>query len=133
MKAPQVIIQIKEKMVIKEVEVRFVDSIPCPPFLRPFTLSHEFYSIAGSVTNTKLNLDSIQIPNTQSVVIGTKKNGVFKKNEHIVTVQNSNPYMSTGNITSYTIKKKKKWYETTSFNIGLGFIGGVLIYRTVSR
>lgn len=132
-KDPEVIIQIEERIVIKEVEVRFTDSIPCPPFYKPFDLTEEFYSLSGSVTNTKFSLDSLQIPNTQSVVVGTKKNGLFKRNDHIVTVQNSNPYMNTEKIKSYTIKQKKRWYETTPFKVTVGFIAGVLTYRTVSK
>ncbi len=132
-KEPEVIIQIEERVVIKEIEVKFVDSIPCPPFKRPFDLSHEFYSLSGSFTNTKFKLDSIKIPNTRSVVVGTKRNGFLKRNDHIVTIQNSNPFMSTKKITSYTIKEKKKWYETTSFKVGVGFVGGILTYRTMSK
>jgi len=132
-KDPEVIIQIKERIVIKEVEVMFHDSIPCPPFYKPFDLSHEFYSLSGSVTNTKFKLDSIKIPNMRSVVVGTKKNGFLKRNDHIVTIQNSNPFMSTKKITSYTIKEEKKWYETTSFKVGVGFLGGILTYRTMSK
>jgi len=133
MKDPGVIIQIKEKIVIKEVEVRFTDSIPCFPFYKPFGLEHEFYSLSGSVTNTMFKLDSIQIPNIQSIVLGTKKNGLFKKNDHIVTIQNSNPYVNTGPITSYTIKKKKKWFESAPFQIGLGFVAGVITTKTLGK
>jgi hypothetical protein len=132
-KDPEVIIQIEERVVIKEVEVTFIDSIPCPPFNKPFDLSHKFYSLSGSFTNTKLKLDSIKIPNTRSVVVGTKRNGFLKRNDHIVTIQNSNPFMNSKKITSYTIKEEKKWYETTSFKMGLGFVGGVFIYRTMSK
>ena len=132
-KDPEVIIQIEERVVIKEVEVKFVDSIPCPPFSSSFNLSDEFYSLSGSFTNTKLKLDSIKIPNTRSITVGTKKNGFLKRNDHIVTIQNSNPFMSTKNITSYTIKEKKKWHETTLFKLGLGFISGVITHRTMSK
>lgn len=132
-KKPEVIIQFKERIVLKEVEIRFTDSIPCDPFFMPFRKSEPFYLISGSVKNNGITLDSIYMPNSQSVVLGTKKNGLFKKNDHIVTVQNTNPYITTTGITSYTIKDRKKWFQTGWFKFGAGVVGGLTLYRIVNK
>jgi hypothetical protein len=66
------------------------------------------------------------IPNNQTIVVGEKRVGLFKK-EHRVEVTNSNPYLMTTNLGSYTITDKKKWWQHPLINFGIGLVGGYVI------
>jgi hypothetical protein len=66
-------------------------------------------------------------------VVGTKKNGLFKKNEYVITVQNSNPYMQVTGLQNYTLTPKKRFYEKTWFNFSVGFVAGFATDRALNR
>ena len=106
--------------------------IPCDSnFLVSFSDSSEFYNIAGSVQNDGVNINKISFPNRTTVTLGRKKVRLFK-HESIVAVTQSNPYMNTEAISTYTFPEEKKWYQRTWIKITAGAIlGGVVTYKVV--
>jgi len=102
-----------------------IDSIEIPYYIKgndfnkPFEIKKEFYSFSGNSTNLGLFINSIIIPNKQSIVIGDKKTSFFK-NKYQINVINSNPYIKTTNLESFVYKEKKK-----RFGIGLQFGYGI--------
>lgn len=118
---------------IDTVEVRFTDTLPCSDFFRTFRIDSSHYKLDGNLTNKSLTINGIQIPNTQNIVVGTKKNGLFKKNEYIITVQNSNPYMQVTGLQNYTLTPKKRFYEKTWFVFSAGFVAGFVTDRQLSK
>ena len=120
-------------MEIDTIEVRFTDTLPCAAFVRTFQIDSIHYQLGGRLTNTSLSINSIRIPNTQNIVVGTKKNGLFKKNEYVITVQNSNPYMQVTGLQNYTLTPKKRFYEKTWFNFSVGFVAGFATDRALNR
>lgn len=111
----------------------FTDTLPCSDFIKPFTIDSLHYSLSGSITKRAITFNSITIPNSQGVTVGTKKNGLFRKNEYIVAIQNSNPYVNTIGIQSYNFTPDIKWYQRGSFKIGAGIVVGGLIYRAIKK
>lgn len=99
--------------------VKIPYNVPGVEFNVSFNLSEPYYTINGRSTNLGLYLDLIEIPNTQSIVIGEKKKkGLFSfKTETRIDVINSNPFVKTINIDGYTLKQRRK-------RIGLGVYVG---------
>ena len=100
---------------IDTVKITFRDTIPFV-FDRYFKKENEFYTISGNVTNKLINFSSISIPNTQTIVLGKKKEGLFKT-VYSVEVTNSNPFIKVQDIKAFNFTEKKKRF-------GVGVIGG---------
>lgn len=118
---------IKETTIIKEVAVPFESKIPCD--FKPFPakkLTKEF-SLYSTIANTGLTIDSLFIPNTATIIVGDKKSG-FLGMKHTLTmeVKNSNPLMHVSDISAYTYKPEKKFYEKFWFPLAIGFGTGFI-------
>lgn len=109
---------------------RFTDTLPCADFRKEFNIDSLHYSLSGEITKRSISFNSVSIPNKQSITVGTKKNGLFKKNDYIVALQNSNPYMQVTGIQSYTFKPDIKWYQRGWVKFGAGVaVGGIIGLR----
>jgi hypothetical protein len=104
--------------------VRVEMQLPCDEFEEDTILNNTYYNIDLKLTERGLTFNSIKVPNSQDIIVGTKKNGLFKKNEYIITVENSNPYMNVTGIQSYTLKPKPKWFEKWYVQGAVGFVIG---------
>ena len=118
---------------IDTVRQTFTDTLPCAEFTKPFTIDSLHYSLSGEITKRDITFNSISIPNNQSITVGTKRNGLFKKNEYIVALQNSNPYVNVTGIQSYTFKPDIKWYERGWVKFGAGVAVGGFIGLQLNR
>lgn len=87
--------------------------IPCE--FKPFDIvkREKFFIFKGTLAHADLIIDSLFIPNTQSIVVGQKKTG-FLKREYTIDVVNSNPHIQVTNLGAYTVTTKPKWYERPS-------------------
>ena len=88
----------------------------------PFSIKTEFYTIDGVVQDLGVLINSIRIPNEQSVVVGKKKIG-FMKYEYRAEVTNSNPLITVTDLASFTFKEPKKRF-------GIGAFAGMAIDGT---
>ena len=98
------------------------DSIPCD--FKAFKIRRDsvHYRFVGTISSKFFSIDSLTIPNKQSIVIGEKKLGFLKGTEMRAEIVNSNPLIKTSNIESYVINKKKKRLGIgTSVGYGLSF------------
>ena len=108
---------------IDTIRIGFREPLPCDSFDVPFTDTlSPYYKIQGRVTNDNIMLNRISIPDSQQIIVGTKKNGLFKQNEFIVTITHSNPHVKTTGLQNYTIKKQQK-----KFSIGPSLTYGLSI------
>ena len=106
--------QIESRTEITSVEIPY--EIPDTDFDIPFHKQNPFYSIKGRSTNFGLFLDTLAIPNRQTIVIGDRKEGFFKR-EFRMDVINSNPYIQTTDMNSFVLKQKKR-------RLGIGVFAG---------
>lgn len=104
-----------------------IDSIPSVPlnitpskFDTSFRIKHDHYDIYGRLTNESLSLQRITIPNTSTIIVGDRKPKFFSKREYIVTVTNSNPFLNTTGLQSYTFQEKNSRFSIGP-SIGYGF------------
>lgn len=113
--------------------IRLKDSIPCN--FKPFQVRRDsaYYHFLGTIAPNYFSIDSLTIPNKQSIVIGEKKLGFLRGTEKRVEIVNSNPLIRTDKIQNYVIQGKKKWYQTTAFKFGMGAIAGGLGFRQLTK
>jgi len=126
-KKPKTITKIVTEIVFKDVLVYYTDTLPCDTFNVPFSYVDKWISLNGRSHNKGLDFASINITNDMLIVVGEKKNGLFKRNEQVVTVTSKNPYHSVTSLTNYAIKPKvafhdKLWFKMVIFGGGI-FVG----------
>jgi hypothetical protein len=101
--------------------------IPCD--FEPFQVLRDSsnYQFAGTVAPTYFRIDSLTIPDKQSIVFGKRKMGFLKKKEWTTEVVHSNPLIKTTNIGSYSIQEKpKKIVLSVGASYGLNMATGTL-------
>ena len=107
---------IKTETYIPSFQSDFETAIPGESFIRRWKKEDQWYSISGVVTNDFVRVDTLQMNNAQSLVIGTKKG--FFNNTLTASITNSNPYFKTENLTTQVITQRNKRF-------GVGFFAGV--------
>lgn len=113
---------IKEKIYIHDtVPIPYESTIPCD--FEPFKVRRDtgWYHFVGTIHRNKFVIDTILIPNKQTIAVGYKRINLFKT-ESRVEVTNSNPFIQNSNVGGYLINDKKKWYQrpVVTFLIGTG-------------
>lgn len=116
---PEIIIQTRTRTIIDSIPViRFITVDG--KFDTTFRINEPYYSITGNVNNQRLALDSISIPNKSTIVVGERKTKWWKKNEYIITTENSNPYVNNIGMKSYTLEEEiKKWSIGPTIGYGI--------------
>lgn len=76
-------------------------------FVKQWSSKSEHFNISGVTTNQFTRIDKIEIPNTLSFAIGVKSTGFWKTTYQAKAV-NSNPYVKTTGLDTYTYSEKKK-------------------------
>ena len=122
--------------ITKIVTITKIDSVYVPfntelPYdtIRVGKHAKKYFKFDYSVTSKGLSLTNINIPNEQIVINGFKRNGIFGKKYLITQITNTNPYISTTNVQTIKVIVPTPFYDTRLFNIGIGFIGGVLLAK----
>lgn len=125
LKKPEVIVRYKNKIQVDSIEVQL--QIPCEEFVKELTVDSPYYKIRMNLTDKSLLFKSITVPNKQSIIVADKKERWWKDSEYSVVVKNSNPYMESIGLETYTIKPEKKFYETRWFWITVGITSGLYL------
>jgi len=114
------------------------DSIPCD--FKPIRVSRDssHYFFVGTIAPTFFSIDTLRIPNKQSILTGTKKvglgkgtEGLLKNKEKRVEIINSNPLVKITGLESYVVEDTRKFYEKGWFQILIGFGGGFYISQKI--
>jgi hypothetical protein len=108
--------------------IRFRDTIPADFTQIYINDTNKYYWLGAYIAPSFFMIDTLQFFNEQSIVVGSKKMGFLKSPEHRIEIKNSNPYVITKTISSYTIKDEKKWYESRLFIFGVGLAAGFVVY-----
>ena len=91
------------------------------------------YNMDFTIRNDLFRVNSLEFPNRQNITISDRKEKWYKRPENIVTITNTNPYIKTEGITSYTIKQPLVWYEKPWLNLLVGTILGGTVYYFISN
>jgi len=86
------------------------DTIRIPCDFEPFQVVRDssHYKFHATIAPSYLKIDSLLIPDEQSITFGLKKNGFLKRSEYTAEVIHSNPLVRTTNIGQYSVKEKRK-------------------------
>lgn len=125
-KKPKSFTEITSTISYVDVPVYYTDTIPCDTFAVPFKYTDEWLAIHGISNNNGLNIQRININSGLTIITGEKKNGLFKRNEQVVSVVSSNPHLRVTNLSNYNIKPKVPFYDKWWFKAAI-FGGGVFV------
>jgi len=84
--------------------------------------------------NYNLNQDGFDIAdfimlNKQTSITGFKRKWLLGKQTYTTDITNTNPYIKIIDVQTVQVVVPKRFYDTRLFNIGVGFIGGMLVAR----
>lgn len=96
---------------------------------KPFKMLNEWYWIGGRIVKKGIEIDSIQFFNQMTITIGDKRlkgfKNILKRRIPTVEIVNESPYISVYGLENVIIKKRKKFWQTTAFKVGVGFGLGI--------
>lgn len=119
-KKPEFVTKVVYVTRIDSVSYVFRDTLPCDDFVENVVIDSSFYYIDMTITKDSLTVNDIIIPNEQIVTMGVKKNGLFKRNEYVFAIKNTNPNIVVEKIDSYAIKDKMKIIEHPLIHEAIG-------------
>jgi hypothetical protein len=126
-KKPQVITNVVTEVRVDSLFIPFDQPIPCDSFKVTFDYNKEnWLFLRGEVTNDGVLVGELFIPDTLFIVVGEKKNGLFKRNEIVVAVKNKNPLIRVTDIENYIITPKRRFWQKPWF-IGLVGLTGFIV------
>ncbi|MEY4332233.1 MAG: hypothetical protein RLZZ196_971 [Bacteroidota bacterium] len=134
LKLKEVDVIIKYKSVFKYDTINHVFryQLPCDDFVDSFKVDSTHFKFDAVITNKRLSLYNIEVPNQQSIIIGEKKKGWLRSSDYSVVITNSNPNIKGEGLEAYTFKPSPKWYNSYKFKGAIfvaGVIGGFLLVK----
>lgn len=122
-------VKIQEVVRVDSVFVPYEFDIDCEfkRFGKYDTDSH--FKFDYSLNETGFSLSNIEIPNTQTIITGTKRNWIFGKQYLTTDITNSNDYIQTKEVQSVVIPVSIEWYNNKWLYLGFGLCAGVLIAK----
>ena len=110
------------------IAITYKDSIPCI-FERHDAVFHQWYSLGYKSNQKGITITELSIPDSVAIVTGTKRKWFLGKQTQTIDITHANPFVQTDELQHIEVVAKPKWYETTIFKVGLGFLGGFLIAK----
>ena len=126
---PKIITRFRIKYIYKDsINIKY-DTIIKEKFNVPFRYKSRWININGIGTNLGIDINKIEIPNTQSLIIGYKKDNFFSTPYANVRIANTNPYLKINKIDSYIIKQKSTIKDDWWLWIGIGALASIIIFK----
>ena len=110
------------------IKLVYQDSIPCN-FERIGSDLKEWYHIAYKSNQKGVEITELSIPDSVIVVTGDKRKWFWGKRTSVTDITHANPFVETERVQHIEVVKPAKWYDSTIFKIGLGFIGGIFLVK----
>lgn len=110
------------------IAITYTDSIPCI-FNKDGAIFHDWYSLGYKSNQKGITITELSIPDSVAIVTGTKRKWFLGKQTQTIDITHTNPFVETEAVQHIEVVEKPKWYKTTLFKIGLGFIGGFLLAK----
>ena len=132
----ELIAKYKKLSNVIKIETKFVHDtikVSVPIYIKDDTtvnLADNCFKADLSLTNGLITLSGLTINNTQDIVIGDRRTGLFNTDQYI-SIRNSNPCITVTGMQTYTIVYEKKWWEnpliTVPIGAAIGLFGSQLI------
>lgn len=114
--------------VIDTITMHYRDSLPCV-FKREGRVKNNWYSFTYTSDQKGFKIDSLLLPNSTSVIIGTKRKWFLGKETLTTEVTHTNPYVATTQLTSAEVLHAAPLYKKWYIWLGIGLAGGVLLAK----
>ena len=92
------------------IKVPFDVEIPCE-FERNDIIDTKHYYFGYKLTNKGFSINNLSIPDSISIVTGTKRKWFLGKETQTIDITHSNPNIQTTGLNHYEITNQKKWYQ----------------------
>ena len=115
-----------DKIQIDTIKVTYKDSIPCV-FDRSGELKTKEYSFTYKSNQNGFTVNDFDIKDSLLIVTGTKRKWFLGRETNTIDISHTNKYVKSDSVQHFEVVQKKKFYETTLFKVGVGFILGALI------
>jgi hypothetical protein len=110
------------------IKLVYQDSVPCN-FERIDSVLQEWYHIAYKSNQKGVTFTELSIPDSIIVASGEKRKWFWGKRTSVTDITHLNPFVETEQIQHVEVQEIAKWYDSTIFKIGLGFIGGLFLIK----
>jgi len=110
------------------IKLVYQDSVPCN-FERIGSDLKEWYHIAYKSNQNGVEITELSIPDSVIVVTGDKRKWFWGKRTSVTDITHANPFVETESIQHIEVVQPVRWYDSTIFKIGVGFIGGILLLK----
>jgi len=117
-----------DSVVIDTIKVQYTDTIPFV-FERKGSFKSEDYDLDYTSTHKGFKVSNLSLIDTVSLVSGTKRKWFLGRQYNTVQITHTNKAINSGNIQHIEVVDKKKFYETTAFKVGVGFLGGAILIK----
>lgn len=117
-----------DRIKIDTIKIHYKDSIPCV-FERSGAINEKEYSLTYQTNQNGLKLYNMQIEDSLLIVTGTKRKWFLGKEINTIDISHTNKYISSNEVQHIEVVPKKKFYDTTLFKFGVGFILGVAVTK----
>ena len=110
------------------ISLTYKDSVPCN-FERIGSELKDWYHIAYKSNQKGVEITELSIPDSVIVVTGDKRKWFWGKRTSVTDITHANPFVETESVQHIEVVQPAKWYDSTILKIGLGFIGGLLLFK----
>lgn len=103
-----------------DVIIKNADSICNPTYIDTITQFNNWITGTIIINKDSSVIQNLKIKDNFKVLIGSEKQGLFKKSKLFADIISDNPYKEISNIRSYQVTDNRKSYKLTIFGIGVG-------------
>lgn len=110
------------------IKLVYKDSIPCE-FEVVDSVLKEWYHIGYKSNQKGIEITDLIISDSIIIVTGEKRKWFWGKRTNVTDLTHANPFVETESVQHIEVVQPTKWYDSTLFKVGIGFIGGILILK----
>ena len=110
------------------ISLVYKDSVPCN-FERVGSDLKQWYHIAYKSNQKGVEITELSIPDSVIIVTGDKRKWFWGKRTSVTDITHANPFVDKENVQHIEVVNPTKWYDSTFFKIGIGFIGGLFLLK----
>ena len=110
------------------INVAYHDTVPCV-FERAGAIKDKWYSFTYKSNQKGFTVDSLTIPNTATVITGTKRKWFLGREIRTTDITNTNPHIKVTGITAAEINIPVNWYKKWWLWLLAGAAGGFVLVK----
>jgi hypothetical protein len=110
------------------ISLVYKDTVPCN-FERIGSEFKEWYQLGYKSNQKGVVITDLFIPDSVIIVTGDKRKWFWGKRTSVTDITHANPFVNTESVQHIEVVNPSKWYDSTIFKIGIGFLGGVFLLK----